>query len=158
MIINNNKEFKTALDIKDLLDYTIDRLEGKQQDYISVDSLKNIRDKISEDLNKYSEEQKSKCEDLKVGNIIRITLSDGISYYQQDYYLIKRISLTTIEADLISVMVGDYENSIKKEIDKKVKIDDFIKMYNRCYHKLIDDHKEWRNLESYLEKMPFKKN
>lgn len=158
MELKTSKDYRIALGIKEDLDYFIERLkEVPSQDYLTVGDLEKTRTRIIEDLEKYSEDQKTKCPFLIPGNIIRISGGDGISYSQHDYYKILEVKQNEIKADHIKVIRGDYGNGI--EMDERARLDkeDFITSFNRNYHTTEGLEENWKALTEYADKVPWLK-
>ena len=151
----DNKTIRTAIGEKEELDYMIDRFKENKLGYINIEDLKKAREQIEKDIDEFNKEQSESCPALKEGAIIRISGGDGISYSQRDYYNIKKVGNNNIEYDLITVVHGDYGNSIKVDQKCKTKKEDWIRLYHRHYHKDSIDLKEWYEFLDYAEKVPW---
>ena len=153
-----DKNIREAISEKEDLDYMIDRFSTDNLGYLDVDVLKKAKREIEKDIKDYQEKQKSECPALKVGAIIRISGGDGISYSQRDYYSITNITDTHIYFDKITVTHGDYGNEIKVDKKSKDRKEDWIKRYNKNYHKDDIRLEEWYELLRYAEKVPWPKD
>jgi multidrug efflux pump subunit AcrB len=112
---------------------------------------------VKEQIAEFQEKQATSCPALKTGAIIRINGGDGISYSQRDYYKVSKISDTHIYFDQVTVVRGDYGNEIKVNQGDKERKEDWIKRYNRNYHKDDITLEEWDELLGYAEKIPWSK-
>ena len=146
---------RDALGIKDDLEYFIDRAKSSKLKYLDVKSLEATCKAIETDIKNYEKKQRTECEALKPGAIIRISGGDGISYSQRDYYSITSVKSGKIHYDLISVVRGDYGNEIKVSKSNKMKTEDFIEKYNKHYHKDNISVEEWYKLMRYSEEIPW---
>jgi hypothetical protein len=146
---------RDALGIKGDLEYFIDRAKLSKLKYLDVKSLEATYKAIETDIKNYEKKQKTECEALKPGAIIRISGGDGVSYSQRDYYSITSVKSGKIHYDLISVVRGDYGNEIKVSKSNKMKTEDFIEKYNKHYHKDNISVEEWYKLMRYSEEIPW---
>jgi hypothetical protein len=146
---------RDALGIKGDLEYFIDRAKLSKLKYLDVKSLEATCKTIETDIKNYEKKQRTECEALKPGAIIRISDGDGVSYSQRDYYSITSVKSGKIHYDLISVVRGDYGNEIKVSKTNKMKIEDFIEKYNKHYHKDNISVEEWYKLMRYSEEIPW---
>ena len=112
---------------------------------------------VEKDIAEFQKKQETECPALRVGAIIRIADGDGISYSQRDYYKITKITDSHLYFDLVTVVHGDYGNEIKVDKKSKDRKEDWIKRYNRNYHKDDISEDEWNELLEYAEKIPWSK-
>lgn len=159
MDIKDRKDLEKAEEIEDNLKYLIDCLEDtgtkEKQDYLDLGNLKKSLDKVQKDIKEYRKKVDSECDDLKVGNILVISGGDGISYSEKKYINIKKILKDTVLADVATIQIGDYGRLAKTDKDKKLDKKDLIRKYNRSYHRVLTDLKEWYGILEYLEKLPW---
>ena len=153
----NDKNIRTAIGLKEDLEYMIDRFKTDGLGYVNLGELEKAKDEVTKDINEYQKTIVTSCPSLSVGAIIRISGGDGISYSQRDYYKITLITDTHLYFDLVTVVHGDYGNEIKVDRDSKVRKEDWIKRYNRNYHKDDISEDEWNELIEYAEKVPWPK-
>lgn len=95
----------------------IDQLKGiPGQDYFSIEDLEKTRERMRDDIWNYSEEVRKKAAEscIKVGKIIRLTTSDGISWTKKTYLKFSEVRPEDDEVvcDLIEVVKGDSVNGI----------------------------------------------
>lgn len=152
----NEKTVGKALDLKKDLEYLIGRLKSRGlTGYVKLEDLEKAKEEVTKDINEYRKTLVTSCSALKVGAIIRINSGDGISYSQRDYYKIAKITDTHLYFDyIITVVHGDYENELRVDRDSKYRKEDWIKRYNRNYHKDNISEDEWNELLEYAEKIP----
>ena len=114
-----DKTIRTAIGLKEDLEYMIDRFKTDGLWYVNIEDLEKAMEEVKKDIAEFQKKQETECPALKVGTIIRISGGDGISYSQRDYYKITKITDSHIYFDHIIVVHGDYGNEIK--VDKKSK-------------------------------------
>ena len=153
----NEENIRDAIGLKEDLEYMIDRFKTDGLGYVKIEDLEKAMEEVKKDINEYQKKQETECPALKVGAIIRISGGDGISYSQRDYYKITKITDSNIHFDLITVVHGDYGNEIKVDKKSKDRKEDWIKRYNRNYHKDDISEDEWNELLEYAEKIPWSK-
>lgn len=153
----NEKNIRNAIGLKEDLEYMIDRFKTDGLGYVKIEDLEKAMEEVKKDINEYQKTLVTSCPALKVGAIIRIAGGDGISYSQRDYYKITKITDSHIHFDLVTVVHGDYGNEIKVNKKSKDRKEDWIKRYNRNYHKDDISEDEWNELLGYAEKIPWSK-
>ena len=153
----NEKTIGKALDLKEDLEYMIDRFKTDGLGYVKIEDLEKAMKEVTKDIAEFQKKQETECPALKVGAIIRIAEGDGISYSQRDYYKITKITDSHLHFDLVTVVHGDYGNEIKVNKKSKDRKEDWIKRYNRDYHKDDISEDEWNELLGYAEKIPWSK-
>ena len=153
----NEKNIRNAIGLKEDLEYMIDRFKADGLGYVNLEELKKAKEEVTKDINEYQKTLVTSCPALKTGAIIRISGGDGISYSQRDYYKITKITDSHIHFDQITVVHGDYGNEIKVDKKSKDRKEDWIKRYNRNYHKDDISEDEWNELLEYSEKIPWSK-
>ena len=153
----SEKTIRNAIGLKEDLEYMIDRFKTDGLGYVNLEELKKAKEEVTKDINEYQKTLVTSCPALKVGNIIRISGGDGISYSQRDYYLITKITDSHVYFDHIIVVYGDYGNEIKVDKKSKDQKEEWIKHYNRNYHKDDISEDEWNMLLEYAEKVPWPK-
>ena len=151
----NDKTIRNAIGLKEDLEYMIDRFKTDGLEYIKIEDLEKAMEEVTKDIEEYQKTLVTSCPSLKVGAIIRISSGDGISYSQRDYYKITKITDSHLYFDLITVVHGDYGNEIKVDKKSKDRKEDWIKRYNRNYHKDDISEDEWNELLEYSEKIPW---
>ena len=152
----NDKTVKEALSLKEDLEYLISHLKtGGLTGYVKLEDMEKVKEEVENDIAEYHKKQATSCPALKVGAIIRISGGDGVSYSQRDYYKITKITDTELYFDRITVVRGDYGNEIKVDKKSKDQKEDWIKRYNRNYHKDDISEEEWDSLIGYAEKIPW---
>ena len=149
------KNIRNAIGLKEDLGYMIDRFKTDGLGYIKIEDLEKAMEEVTKDINEYQKTLVTSCTALKVGAIIRISGGDGISYSQRDYYKITKITDSHLYFDLVTVVHGDYGNEIKVYKKSKGRKEDWIKEYNRNYHKDDISEDEWNELLEYAEKIPW---
>ena len=149
------KTIRNAIGLKEDLEYMIDRFKTDGLRYVKIEDLEKAKDEVEKDIAEFQKKQETECPALKVGAIIRISDGDGLSYSQRDYYKITKITDTHIYFDLVTVVHGDYGNEIKVDKKSKDRKEDWIKRYNRNYHKDDISEDEWNELLEYAEKIPW---
>ena len=153
----SEKTIRNAIGLKEDLEYMIDRFKTDGLGYVNLEELKKAKEEVTKDIEEYQKKLVTSCPALKVGAIIRISGGDGISYSQRDYYLITKITDSHVYFDHIIVVYGDYGNEIKVDKKSKDRKEDWIKHYNRNYHKDDISENEWNELLEYAEKVPWPK-
>ena len=153
----NEKNIRNAIGLKEDLEYMIDRFKTDGLGYVNLEELKKAKEEVTKDINEYQKTLVTSCPALKVGAIIRISGGDAISYSQRDYYKITKITDSHLYFDLVTVVHGDYGNEIKVDKKSKDRKEDWIKRYNRNYHKDDISEDEWNELLEYAEKIPWPK-
>ena len=153
----NEKTISNAIGLKEDLEYMIDRFRTDGLGYVKIEDLVKAKDEVEKDIEEYQKKLVISCPALKVGTIIRISGGDGISYSQRDYYKITKITDSHVYFDHIIVVHGDYRNEIKVDKKSKDRKEDWIKHYNRNYHKNDISEEEWNELLVYAEKVPWSK-
>lgn len=146
-----------AIGLKEDLEYMIDRFKTDGLGYVKIEDLEKAKDEVEKDIEEYQKKLVTSCPALKVGAIIRIAGGDGISYSQRDYYKITKITNSHIHFDLVTVVRGDYGNEIKVNMRSKDRKEEWIKRYNRNYHKDDISEDKWNELLEYAEKIPWSK-
>ena len=149
------KNIRNAIELKEDLGYMIDRFKTDGLGYIKIEDLEKAMEEVTKDINEYQKTLVTSCPALRVGAIIRISGGDGISYSQRDYYKITKITDSYLYFDLVTVVHGDYGNEIKVYKKSKGRKEDWIKEYNRNYHKDDISEDEWNELLEYSEKIPW---
>ena len=158
MEITDLVSFKRAKEIKTELGYLIDTLNSEDyncQDYLDVKELEKSLEQIQKDIDDYRLRVESECEDLKVGNILKIIGGDGISYTEIQYVYVKKIDQDNVFADVVTLHLGDFGRMIKLDMKEKLYKNDLIKKYKNNYHWVLEDLNEWYQIINYLEKMPW---
>ena len=153
----NDKTIRNAIGLKEDLEYMIDRFKTDGLGYVKIEDLEKAMEEVTKDIEEYQKTLVISCPALKVGAIIRISSGDGISYSQRDYYKITKITDFHLYFDLVTVVRGDYGNEIKVDKNSKDRKEDWIKRYNRNYHKDDISENEWDELLEYAEKIPWSK-
>ena len=153
----NDKTIRNAIGLKEDLEYMIDRFKTDGLGYVKIEDLEKAMEEVTKDIEEYQKALVTSCPALKVGAIIRISGGDGISYSQRDYYKITKITDSNLYFDLVTVVQGDYGNEIKVDKKSKDRKEDWIKRYNRNYHKDDISEDEWNELLEYTEKIPWSK-
>ena len=153
----NDENIRTAIGLKEDLEYMIDRFKTDGLGYVNLEDLKKAKKEVEKDIAEFQKKQTTSCPALKTGAIIRISGGDGISYSQRDYYKVSKISDTHIYFDQVTVVRGDYGNDIRVNQGAKVRKEDWIKRYNRHHHKDDISQEEWDELLGYAEKIPWPK-
>jgi phosphoribosylformimino-5-aminoimidazole carboxamide ribonucleotide (ProFAR) isomerase len=153
----NDKTIRNAIGLKEDLEYMIDRFKTDGLGYVKIEDLEKAKDEVTKDINEYQKTLVTSCPALSVGAIIRISCGDGVSYSQRDYYKITKITDSHLHFDLVTVVHGDYGNEIKVDRNSKDRKEDWIKRYNRNYHKDDISEDEWNELLGYAEKVPWPK-
>jgi len=153
----NEKTIRNAIGLKEDLEYMIDRFKTDGLGYVKIEDLEKAKEEVEKDIAEFQKKQKTECPALRAGAIIRIAGGDGVSYSQRDYYKITKITDTHIYFDLVTVVRGDYGNELKVDRDSKDRKEDWIKRYNRNYHKDDISETEWEELMEYAEKIPWSK-
>ena len=153
----DNKNVKKAVVLKEDLEYRIEDLKIDGLDYMKVEDIEKVKDKVTKDIEEYWKRQSSICPSLQVGAIIRISDGDGVSYSQRDYYKIIKISESHIYFDQIIVVNGEYGNKIDVDRNSNSFKDVWIKRYNQKHHKDDISEEEWDGLIEYSEKIPWPK-
>ena len=153
----NEKTVGKALDLKEDLEYLISHLKtGGLTGYVKIEEMEKAKEEVENDIAEYHKKQATSCPALKVGAIIRISGGDGVSYSQRDYYKITGFTdRDEICFDQITVVRGDYGNEIKVNKKDKDQRENWIKRYNRNYHKDDISKEEWDALIGYAEKIPW---
>lgn len=152
----NKKNIGSALDLKEDLEYLISHLKsGELTEYVKLEEMEKVKEEVENDIAEYHKKQATSCP-VKVGAIIRISGGDGVSYSQRDYYKITGFTdRDEICFDQITVVKGDYGNEIKVDKKSKDQRKNWIKRYNRNYHKDDISEEEWDVLIGYAEKIPW---
>ena len=153
----NEKNIRNAIGLKEDLEYMIDRFKTDGLGYVKIEDLEKAMGEVKKDIAEFQKKQATSCPALKTGAIIRISEGDGLSYSQRDYYKVSKISDTHIYFDQVTVVRGDYGNEIKVNQETKERKEDWIKRYNRNYHKDDISEDEWNELLEYAEKIPWSK-
>jgi hypothetical protein len=153
----NDENIRTAIGLKEDLEYMIDRFKTDGLGYVNLENLEKALEEVKKDIAEFQKKQATSCPALKIGAIIRINGGDGISYSQRDYYKVSKISDTHIYFDQVTVVRGDYGNEIKVNQGTREGKEDWIKRYNRHYHKDNITLEEWDELLGYAEKIPWPK-
>lgn len=153
----SEETIRNAIGLKEDLEYMIDRFKTDGLGYVKIEDLEKAMEEVKKDIAEFQKKQETECPALKVGAIIRISGGDGISYSQRDYYSITKITDSHIYFDHIIVVHGDYGNEIKVDKKSKDRKEDWIKRYNRNYHKNDISEDEWNKLLGYAEKIPWSK-
>jgi phosphoribosylformimino-5-aminoimidazole carboxamide ribonucleotide (ProFAR) isomerase len=153
----SEKTIRNAIGLKEDLEYMIDRFRTDGLGYVKIEDLEKAKKEVTKDIEEYQKTLVTSCPALKVGAIIRISGGDGISYSQRDYYKITKITDSHLHFDQIIVVHGDYGNEIKVDKKSKERKEDWIKRYNRNYHKDDIPEDEWNELLGYAEKVPWSK-
>ena len=153
----NEKNIGSALDLKEDLEYLISHLKsGRLTGYVKLEDMEKVKEEVENDIAEYHKKQTTSCSALKVGAIIRISGGDGVSYSQRDYYKITGFTdRDEICFDQITVVHGDYGNEIKVDKKSKDQKENWIKRYNKHYHKDDISEEEWNELMKYAEKIPW---
>lgn len=153
----SEKTIRNAIGLKEDLEYMIDRFKTDGLGYVNLGELEKAKEEVEKDIEEYQKKLVTSCPALKVGTIIRISGGDGISYSQRDYYKITKITDSHIYFDHIVVVYGDYGNELKVDKKSKDRKEEWIKRYNRNYHKDDISEDEWNVLLEYAEKIPWSK-
>ena len=151
------KTIRNAIGLKEDLEYMIDRFKTDGLGYVKIEDLEKAMEEVTKDIAEYQKTLVTSCPALSVGAIIQISGGDGISYSQRDYYKITNITDTHLYFNQITVVHGDYGNEIKVDKKSKDRKEDWIKRYNRNYHKDDISEDEWNELLEYSEKIPWSK-
>ena len=153
----NEKNIRNAIGLKEDLEYMIDRFKTDGLGYVKIEDLEKAMEEVKKDIAEFQKKQETECPALKVGAIIRIAGGDGVSYLQRDYYKITKITDSHIHFDLVTVVHGYCGNEIKVDKKSKDRKENWIKRYNRNYHKDDISQDEWNELSEYAEKVPWSK-
>lgn len=150
-----DKNIRAAKELQSELEYVIELLKKNNLNYINARDLGVAIKGISLDISDYLQKQKTICPALKEEAIILISESDGLAVYTKSYYLIKKISDTNIQADLICVKLGEYISEIKFISGLIKDKAEWLKEYNNNEHVDNVPEETWDSLLKYVENIPW---
>ena len=127
----------------------------KKQDYIDPKILDDKIEKLKKDLEAYSKNLRDKTPYIFKGNILRIDVTDAISYVSYKYYEILDLKdYDLIICNILEVTSGDYEKSISYKTDEKINSYELVSEYHTYYHQEGEDVKnQYENYKKFLDNL-----
>ncbi len=142
--------------VKDCLSEDIKKLPN--QDYIDPEILTDKIERLGKDLEAYQKKLKEDAPYIFDGNILRIDITDAISFTTYKYYKIldsKNFSKNNfIICDTLEVTLGDYETSISYKNHENIDVQSLISEYLTFYHQDGEDIKiQYENYKKFLDNL-----
>jgi hypothetical protein len=123
-------------ELERFIEYTSSISEELYEKYLKKLGLDSILQEMNTDLEELKKYNKETYNFIASGNVIGFTSGDGVSFHQVEYYEIVKVNEETenITANVLTVVFGDYTNSIGYESDVIISLTDFIGMLDKKIH------------------------
>lgn len=123
-------------ELERFIEYTTSVSEELYDKYLKKLGLDSILQEMNTDLEELKKYNKETYKYIASGNVIGFTSGDGVSYHQVEYFEIIKVNEETdmILANVLTVMFGEFGNSIGYDSDHTVSLTDFIGMLDKKIH------------------------